>query len=421
MKGEPGSESRNPTSGKQPPDSSGALHRVTLGVSAGISIYKACDLVRRLRERRCDVRVVMTAHATRMVAPVTFQALSGNAVITDLFEGSGDPSIAHIELAKWEQLFLVAPATANVLGKFARGVADDFLSTHYLACTSPVLLVPAMNGAMWRHPAVQENLKILEARGHALLQPGRGSLACGDVDEGRLPEPAAIAEEAVRMLSATGDLKGVAVLVTAGPTREALDPVRFLSNRSSGRMGYAVAREALRRGASVTLVSGPTSLDPPRGVTFVPVVTAEQMEAAVKEHFPSCDVLVMAAAVADYRIAKALPEKRKKSAEGWTVALSPTPDILLGLKGKKRKGQFVCGFAAETENLKANARKKLEEKGLDLIAANDVSVEGTGFDSDRNALTLLRPDGSEERIPEATKDECARRLWDAIVEARHGG
>ena len=397
-----------------------APHRVTLGVSAGISIYKACDLVRRLRERRCDVRVVMTSHATRMVAPVTFQALSGNPVVIDLFEGSGDPSIAHIELAKREQLFLVAPATANVLGKFARGIADDFLSTHYLACTSPVLLVPAMNGAMWRHPAVQENLRILEARGHAVMSPGRGSLACGDEDEGRLPEPSAIAEEAVRMLSVTGDLEGVAVLVTAGPTREALDPVRFLSNRSSGKMGYAVAREAARRGASVTLVSGPTALDPPRGVTFVPVVTAAQMEAEVRGRFDGCQVLVMAAAVADYRLSEVLPEKRKKSSEGWSVSLAPTPDILLGLKGKKRAGQFVCGFAAETENVRANARRKLEEKGLDLVAANDVSGEDAGFDSDRNALTLLRPDGSEERIPEATKDEGARRLWDAIVEARHG-
>jgi phosphopantothenoylcysteine decarboxylase/phosphopantothenate--cysteine ligase len=420
MKGDPGSEIRNPKSGKQPPGSSSVLHRVTLGVSAGISIYKACDLVRRLRERRCDVRVVMTSHATRMVAPVTFQALSGNAVITGLFEGSGDPSIAHIELAKWEQLVVVAPATANVLGKFARGIADDFLSTHYLASTSPVLLVPAMNGAMWRHPAVQENLRILESRGHAVMSPGRGSLACGDVDEGRLPEPSAIAEEAVRMLSATGDLEGVAVLVTAGPTREALDPVRFLSNRSSGKMGYAVAREAARRGASVTLVSGPAALDPPRGVAFVPVVTAEQMEAAVKERFPSCDVLVMAAAVADYRLAQVLPEKRKKSREGWNVALEPTPDILLGLKNLRKPGQFVCGFAAETQDVKANARKKLQEKGLDLIAANDVSAAAWGFDSDRNALTLLWPDGSEERIPEATKDECARALWDAIAEARHG-
>ena len=394
--------------------------RVTLGVSAGISIYKACDLVRRLRERGCEVRVVMTAHAAQMVAPVTFQALSGNAVISDLFAGAGDPSIAHIELAKWEKLLLVAPATANALGKFARGIADDFLSTHYLASTAPVLLAPAMNGNMWRHPAVQENLKILEGRGHHLLQPGRGSLACGDVDEGRLPEPTAIAEEALRLLSATGDMAGVKVLVTAGPTREALDPVRYLTNRSSGKMGYAVAREALRRGAQVTLVSGPTALEPVRGSVFVPVVTAAQMEAAVKERFPGCDVLVMAAAVADYRLASAFPQKRKKTAGGWALALEPTADILSGLKSLRRPDQFVCGFAAETEEVKANARRKLAEKGLDLIAANDVSGEETGFDSDRNALSLLWPDGSEDRVPEASKAQCAQALWDAITEARRG-
>jgi len=394
--------------------------RVTLGVSAGISIYKACDLVRRLRERGCEVRVVMTGHAAQMVAPVTFQALSGNAVITDLFAGAGDPSIAHIELAKWEELLLVAPATANTLGKFARGIADDFLSTHYLASTAPVLLAPAMNGAMWRHPAVQENLGILEGRGHLILQPGRGSLACGDVDDGRLPEPAAIAEEALRLLSATGDLTGVNVLVTAGPTREPLDPVRYLTNRSSGKMGYAVAREAARRGAQVTLISGPTALDPVRGAALIPVVTAAQMEAAVREHFPHCDVLVMAAAVADYRLASALPEKRKKTSGGWALALEPTTDILSGLKGLRRPGQFICGFAAETEEVKANARRKLAEKGLDLIAANDVSCEGKGFDSDRNALTLLWPDGSEDRVPEASKAQCAQALWDAITEARRG-
>lgn len=420
MKGSSKFEIRNSKAGSGQIDAPAAPYRVTLGVSAGISIYKACDLVRRLKERGCEVKVVMTDHATRMVAPVTFQALSGNPVITDLFAGAGDPSIAHIELAKWEQLFVVAPATANVLGKLARGIADDFLSTHYLASTSPVLLVPAMNGNMWRHPAVQENLRVLEGRGHAVMQPGRGSLACGDVDEGRLPEPSAIAEEAVAMLSVTGDLEGVPVLVTAGPTREALDPVRYLSNRSSGKMGYAVAREAARRGAKVTLVSGPTALEPPRGVQLVPVTRAVEMEAAVKAHFKACRVLVMAAAVADYHLPKVPSEKRKKSGSGLNLRLEPTPDILLGLRPLKKKNQFVCGFAAETEDLKANARKKLVAKGLDLVAANDVSREGAGFDSDRNALVLLWPDGGEDRIPEASKAACARALWDAIVEALRG-
>ncbi len=394
--------------------------RVTLGVSAGISIYKACDLVRRLRERGCEVRVVMTPHAAQMIAPVTFQALSGQAVITDLFAGAGDPSIAHVELAKWEELLVVAPATANVIGKFARGIADDFLSTHYLASTSPVLLAPAMNGNMWRHPAVHENLRVLEGRGHVVLQPGRGSLACGDVDDGRLPEPASIADEALMILERPGDLAGVRVLVTAGPTREAVDPVRYLSNRSSGKMGFAVAREAVRRGAEVTLVSGPVALDVPHGAEVVRVTTAAEMEVAVREHFAKAHVLVMAAAVADYRVAKPLAGKHKRTGGSWKVDLAPTPDILAGLKKLKKKGQFLCGFAAETENVKANARKKLAEKGLDLIAANDVSREDIGFDTDRNALTLLWPDGSEERVPEASKARCAKALWDAIVEARHG-
>ena len=395
-------------------------YRVTLGVSAGISIYKACDLVRRLKERSCDVRVVMTGHATEMVAPVTFQALSQNQVITDLFAGAGDPSIAHIELAKWEQLLLVAPATANVLGKFARGIADDFLSTHYLATTSPVLLVPAMNGNMWRHAAVQENLATLKGRGHQIMQPGTGSLACGDVDEGRLPEPAQIAEEALRLLQDERGLEKVRVLVTAGPTREALDPVRFLSNRSSGKMGYAIAAEALKRGARVTLISGPTTLEPPQGAAFVPVTTAAEMEAAVSAHFADCQVLVMAAAVADYRPLQVLPSKRKKGAEAWRIELELAPDILAGLKPLKKRGQILCGFAAETEDLKANALKKLKDKGLDLIAANDVSSSGSGFEADRNALTLFWSDGREERVPESSKAECARALWDAIQETLGG-
>jgi|YNPNPStandDraft_1061719.scaffolds.fasta_scaffold11826_2 phosphopantothenoylcysteine decarboxylase/phosphopantothenate--cysteine ligase len=397
------------------------LHRVTLGVSAGISLYKACDLVRRLKDRNCEVQVVMTAHATRMVAPVTFQALSGRPVITDLFEGAGDPTIAHIELARWEDLLLVAPATANLLGKMARGIADDFLTTHYLANRgTPVLIAPAMNGAMWRHPAVQENLRILEERGHLVLSPARGSLACGDVDEGRLPEPPVLAEAAVGLLERRGDLEGRKVLVTAGPTREALDPVRYLSNRSSGKMGYALAREAALRGAEVTLVSGPVALEPPFGVRVERVVTAAEMAEAVERHFPEADILLMAAAVADYRAEEVLPEKRKKGKAGWTLRLVPNPDILGSLGKRKKKGQFLCGFAAETENLKANAQKKLREKGLDLIAANDVSREGLGFDSDRNALLLLFAGGREERIREGTKAECARALLDAVVEELRG-
>lgn len=388
--------------------------RITLGVSAGIAIYKACDLVRRLMERGCEVRVVMTEHATKMVAPVTFQALSGNPVITDLFTGAGDPTIAHIELAKWEEALVVAPATANVLAKFARGLADDFLSTHYLASTAPVLLAPAMNGNMWRHPAVRENLEILRKRGHRILQPAKGLLACGDVDEGKLPEPAVIAEEVVALLGPQ-DLEGVPVLVTAGPTREALDPVRFLTNRSSGKMGYAVAAEAARRGARTTLVTGPSDLPHPPGVEVVSVITAAEMEAEVRRCFPSCRTLIMAAAVADFAAADILSHKRKKEGDSWKVTLRRTPDILKGLQDLRKPGQLVVGFAAETENLLDNARKKVEEKGLDLICANDVTREGLGFDSDRNSLTLVWADGFREDVGPDTKAALARCLWDRLV------
>ncbi len=398
----------------------GSRWKVTLGVSAGISIYKACDLVRRLRERGGEVRVVMTKNAARMVSPVTFQALSGNPVISDLFEGSGEPSISHIELAKWEELLLVAPATADILGKFANGIADDFLSTHYLACTSKVLLVPAMNGAMWRHAAVQENVRLLAARGHAILAPGRGSLACGDVDEGRLPEPPEIADEALRLISKKGDMAGLKVLVTAGPTREPLDGVRFISNRSSGKMGYAIAAEAARRGAEVMLVSGPVALEAPFGCERVMVETAEEMEKEVRSRFPKCDLLVMAAAVSDYKARKVHPGKRKKDGLAWKPELAPAPDILKGIAPLKKRGQFVCGFAAETSSLKENAMKKLIEKKLDMVAANDVSKPGSGFDSEMNALTLFTPDGAEQRIREGTKSSCASSLLDAIAEARGG-
>jgi phosphopantothenoylcysteine decarboxylase/phosphopantothenate--cysteine ligase len=306
------------------------------------------------------------------------------------------------------------------MGKFARGIADDFLTTHYLASTAPVLIVPAMNGAMWRHPAVLENVAILKTRGHHLLQPEKGLLACGDVDEGRLPEPVNIAEEALRLLGRTGSLQDVRVLVTAGPTREALDPVRFLTNRSSGKMGYAIAEEALRRGARVTLISGPTTLEPPRGAAFVPVRTAAEMEGAVRAHFADCQVLVMAAAVADYKPVQILESKRKKGTGEWRIELVHTADILSGLKPLRKPGQLVCGFAAETEDLRTNALKKLEEKGLDLIAANDVSRPAAGFDTDRNALTLFWKDGREERVKECSKSECAKALWDAIQETLRG-
>ncbi len=398
------------------PIEEGPCRNVTLGVTAGISIYKACDLVRRLRERGCEVRVVMTGSATRMVGPVTFQALSGHPVITSLFEGAGDPSIAHIELAKWEDLLLVAPATANILGKFARGIADDFLSTHYLAGVSPVLLAPAMNGNMWRHPAVQENLELLKKRGNRVIPPARGLLACGDVDEGKLPEPPVIADEAMALLDLTPELEGISVLVTAGPTREAIDPVRYLSNRSSGRMGYALAAEAARRGGKVTLVSGPTSLSAPPGVEVVPVTTAEEMARETKARFPDTRLTIMTAAVADYTPAEPRSQKIKKGAESWQIDMRRTEDILSTLGAAKRDGQCLVGFAAETEDLVDNARRKIEAKNLDLVCANDVSRPDRGFDVGTNALTLLWRDGGQEEIPLSSKAACARTVLDRLVE-----
>ena len=388
---------------------------MTLGVTAGIAIYKACDLVRRLMERGCEVRVVMTGHAAKMVAPVTFQALSGNPVITDLFIGSGDPSIAHVELARWEELLLVAPATANALAKFARGIADDFLSTHYLASRGKIMLAPAMNGHMWRHPAVRENISILEGRGNRIIPPVSGLLACGEEDVGKLPEPAFIADAALALMRRGEEMKGLDVLVTAGPTREAIDPVRYISNRSSGRMGFALAEEAMWRGARVTLVSGPTSIPAPSGCNLVRVNTASEMEAAVREHFPGCHALVMAAAVADYTPEKPLGLKIKKGADSMVLTLKKTGDILKGLKGLKSGGQVVAGFAAETDNLEENARLKLAEKGLDLICANDVSRNGVGFDSENNSLLLIARRGALQKVGPATKRECAGAVWDRVI------
>jgi len=363
--------------------------------------------------------VVLTAHAARMVAPVTFQALSGNTVITSLFEGSADPSITHVELAKWEDVLAVAPATANVLGKFARGIADDFLSTHYLASTAPVVLAPAMNGNMWRHPAVRENLDILSTRGHRIVPPAKGLLACGDVDEGRLPEPALLAEEIVR-LAPERDLAGVPILVTAGPTREALDPVRYLTNRSSGRMGFALAAEAARRGAEVTLVAGAVDLATPPGVRRIDASTGAEMREAVLVAFRSARVLIMTAAVADYAPAEALPRKRKKGDGPWTLELKKTPDILREASEGRSADQLVIGFAAETEEVEAGARRKLEEKNLDAVCANDVSGSDSGFDVDRNALLLVRKHGSAVPIGPDSKAACSRAILDALAEMIHG-
>ncbi|MBZ5701215.1 MAG: bifunctional phosphopantothenoylcysteine decarboxylase/phosphopantothenate--cysteine ligase CoaBC [Acidobacteriia bacterium] len=397
--------------------------RITLGVTGGVAAYKAAELARRLQQEGFSVQVVMTRSAREFIAPLTFAALTGEKVITDLFAApSGGPAnldsaIEHIAVAQRTDLLLVAPATADTLAKFARGLADDFLSTLYLAAAAPVVVAPAMNVNMWRHPATQENIAMLRARGVRIVEPGEGYLACGMTGAGRLAEIDEILAAVREALQLKRDLAGETLLVTAGPTCEDLDPVRYLTNRSSGRMGYAVAEAAARRGARVILISGPTALAAPEGVERVSVRTAEEMHRAVLEKFPACTAAVFAAAVADYRPVEKLPQKMKRNKAPLTIALEPTPDILADLA--RQKGQRVLvGFAAETEHVAENARKKLAAKNADLIVANDVSAPGAGFDLDTNIVTLYARDARENALPQMSKFEVAQRILDEVLRLR---
>jgi phosphopantothenoylcysteine decarboxylase/phosphopantothenate--cysteine ligase len=389
---------------------------VVLGVTGCIGAYKACELLRELQKRGLDVRVVMTAHAAHFVSPMTFEALSRHPVFLDQFALGAASDIQHVSLADSAELLLVAPATANMLGKFAHGIADDALSTLYTATKAPVLVAPAMNVNMFEHPAVVANMETLRARGVFFVDPGSGYLACGWLGKGRLAEVGAVADAAMAIVSRRHDLDGETVLVTAGPTVEDLDPVRFVSNRSSGRMGYRLAEAARDRGARVILVSGPTSLSPPSGVELVAVRSAEQMARAVGERAASASIVAMAAAVSDYRPAEIAPQKLKKGEGGLTLQMVRTPDILRGL-GASKGARFLVGFAAETEGLRENARRKRVEKSLDLIVANDVSENGSGFAADANAALLIDAWGETE-VPLATKRELAERIWDRVVELR---
>ena len=390
---------------------------VVLGVTGCIGAYKACEILRELQRHDLDVRVVMTHHATRFVAPMTFEALSRHPVFTDQFALGAAGEIPHIEWADQAELLLVAPATANILGKFAHGIADDALSTLYTATRAPVVVAPAMNVNMFEHPAVRANLETLRARGVRVVEPGSGYLACGWLGKGRLAETGEIVEAALSVLRQRHDMAGEAVLVTAGPTVEDLDPVRFLSNRSSGRMGYRLAEAARDRGARVILVSGPTGLPAPPGVELVQVRSAEQMASAVEARRHEVRVVVMAAAVADYRPAGVAPRKVKKGEGGLRIELVRTPDILKRL-GETKGGLTLVGFAAETENLRENALRKLRDKRLDLIVANDVSVEGAGFGSESNAVTLIDAAGGESSVPLVSKRALADVIWDRVVELR---
>jgi phosphopantothenoylcysteine decarboxylase/phosphopantothenate--cysteine ligase len=396
--------------------------RVTVGVSGGIAAYKAAELVRALQRQALEVHVVMTESATRFVQPLTFAALTGHKVITSLWEDAGtsegayDSSIEHIGEAQWAEALVVAPATANILAKFAHGIADDFLSTLYLATSAPVLVAPAMNVKMWEHPATQANLEILRQRGVRVIEPGTGDLACGTVGVGRMAEPEAIADTVLNALGRRHDLAGEVVLVTAGGTREALDPVRYLGNRSSGKMGYALADAAQSRGAKVVLISGPSSLHPPSHCELIKVTTADEMRKAVLDRMTEATLIIKAAAVADYRPVNVSGQKLKRSGP-MTIELAPTEDILAEVARRRRPGQLIVGFAAETSNLMANARAKLLAKGADAIVVNDVSADGIGIDADRNAATFLTASTSSE-LPEMPKRKLADRILDEIAALR---
>lgn len=397
--------------------------RVALGVSGGIAAYKAAELVRILQDRGLEVQVVMTRAAREFITPLTFAALSGRKVITDMFEtGGGDPNvesaIEHIAVAQSIDALVIAPATANVIAKIAQGISDDFLTTLCLATKAPLIVAPAMNVNMWENAATQKNLEILRARGVKVLDPDEGYLACGMTGAGRLTSVATIAQAVFETLGLRDDLKDETILVTAGPTEEPLDAVRYLSNRSSGRMGYALAEAAHRRGARVVLVSGPTHLDPPAGVFIERVRTAEEMAEAVHQHAAQASVILMAAAVADFRPAEVHAQKIKKQNGIPEVRLEPTRDILAEIARLRRPEQIVVGFAAETELVQENAAAKLHAKRLDLVVANDVTQPGAGFDMDTNIVTLFFPDGRQIPLQKMSKLDVAQRVLNEVVELR---
>jgi phosphopantothenoylcysteine decarboxylase/phosphopantothenate--cysteine ligase len=392
---------------------------IVLGISGSIAAYKAVLLLRELTARGAEVAVVMTAGAEHFVGPLTFRTLSGRPVLSNLFDPQSDEAVEHVALAERAHVFVVAPATANVLAKAAHGIADDFLTTLLLAARCPVLMAPAMDGGMWEHAAVQANVATLRERGVTVFEPEAGALASGLSGRGRLPEIESIVEEVERVLTPGRDLTGERVLVTAGPTREPIDPVRYLSNRSSGKMGHAVATAALRRGAEVVLISGPTALKPPAGAVYVPVQTAEEMREAALQHLGAASVVIKAAAVADYRVERPSPTKIKSGGkrEGLSLDLVPNPDILKEL-AQKKGGAFLVGFAAETNDVRAHAAEKLRAKGVDLLVANDVSQQGIGFEADDNQVVLLDRWGGTLELPRMTKIQVAHAILDRVLALR---
>ncbi len=392
---------------------------IILGVTGSIAAYKAANLASLLKKQHADVHVILTKNGAQFITPVTFETLTGNKCLTDTFDRNFQFNVEHVELAKRADLAIVAPASANTAAKLAHGLADDMLTTTFLACTCPKLIAPAMNTRMYENPVTQDNLQTLKNYGWTLIEPESGRLACGDEGKGKFPDEQRIVEYILNEIARKKDMKGLRVLVTAGPTIEALDPVRFLSNHSSGKMGYALAKVCCERGADVTLVSGKTQLTPPVGVELVPVVSAQEMYDAVTRRAVDQDVVIMAAAVADYRPASVSEQKIKKSGDDLNLPLERTQDILAALGSNKPENQILCGFAMETEDMVAHAREKLERKHLDLIAANNVKVKGAGFGTDTNVITLIS-ENAETELELMSKEEAAARIVDAIIEIRAG-
>ena len=387
---------------------------VLLGVSGSIAAYKIASLASALKKLDADVHVLMTQNATNFINPITFETLTGNKCLVDTFDRNFQYSVEHVSLAKKADVVMLAPASANVIGKIAGGIADDMLTTTVMACKCKKIISPAMNTQMFENPIVQDNLKKLEHYGYEVIQPAVGLLACKDVGKGKMPEPETLLEYILQEVAYEKDLKGKKILVTAGPTQEPIDPVRYLTNHSSGRMGYAIAREAMLRGAQVTLISGPVSLAPVPGVAMRPVTTAKDMLEAVRETLPETDILIKAAAVADYRPVTVADQKIKKKDGDMSIPLERTDDILGWVEKNRHPGLFVCGFSMETENMVENSRAKLEKKHLDMIAANNLKTEGAGFGVATNVVTLITKDGIKE-LPLMGKDEVAGCLLDEIA------
>lgn len=389
---------------------------VVLGVTGSIAAYKIANLASMLVKLHADVNVIMTRNATNFINPITFETLTGNKCLIDTFDRNFQFNVEHVALAKRADIFMVAPASANVIGKIAHGIADDMLTTTIMACKCPKLISPAMNTNMFENPILQDNLKILEKYGYELIQPASGYLACGDTGAGKMPEPETLLQYILRTIAKEKDLAGKQILITAGPTQEKIDPVRYITNHSTGKMGYALARAAMLRGARVTLVTGPVAIEPPMFVDVVPVTSAQHMADAVISRAPQMDIIIKAAAVADYRPANPADEKiKKRDGEEASISLERTTDILKTLGEQKKEGQFLCGFSMETENMLENSKAKLEKKNLDMIVANNLKVQGAGFGTDTNVVTLITKDTIKE-LELMSKDQVADAILTAILE-----